>query len=68
MSEKKPPQTPTNLRPCDYRIKINWQRFIKLEISPYYEKNNNLTDEELTDRINLSIPEMEEILFCQIEK
>jgi hypothetical protein len=40
MPEKKPPQKPTNLRPYDYKITINWQRFIKLEISPYYEKHN----------------------------
>src|SRR5437868_1067910 len=35
-----------------------------------YQQDNDLTDEELTDRINsdLSIPEVEEILFCQIEK
>ena len=33
-----------------------------------YQQDNNLTDEELAERINLSIPEMEEILFCQIEK
>ncbi|KLL02402.1 MAG: hypothetical protein MRERC_2c150 [Mycoplasmataceae bacterium RC_NB112A] len=31
---------------------------------------NNLSDEELRERINcdLSIPELEEILFCQIDK
>ena len=33
-----------------------------------YQQDNNLTDEELADRINLSIPELEEVLFCQIEK
>src|SRR5438046_2285222 len=33
-----------------------------------YQQDNNLTDEELADRIDLSIPEMEEVLFCQIEK
>ena len=37
---KKPPQKPTNLRPYDYKITINWQKFTKLEISPYYEKHN----------------------------
>ncbi|CAH1755731.1 9159_t:CDS:2 [Entrophospora sp. SA101] len=40
MSEKKYLPKPTNLRtyPCD--LTINKQRFIKLEISPYYEKHN----------------------------
>src|SRR6185369_12781445 len=33
-----------------------------------YQQDNNLSDEELSDRINLSIPEIEEILFCQIDK
>jgi predicted XRE-type DNA-binding protein len=33
-----------------------------------YQQDNNLSDEELADQINLSIPEMEEILFCQIDK
>ncbi|CAH1755632.1 7369_t:CDS:2, partial [Entrophospora sp. SA101] len=33
-----------------------------------YQQDNNLTDEELAEKINLSIPEMEEILFCQIDK
>ena len=35
-----------------------------------YQQDNDLTDEELADRINsdLSLPEVEEILFCQIEK
>src|SRR5437868_7933181 len=33
-----------------------------------YQQDNNLADEELAERINLSIPEMEEVLFCQIEK
>jgi len=40
MPKGNPPQKPTNLRPYDYRIRINWQRFTKLEISPYYEKHN----------------------------
>jgi hypothetical protein len=33
-----------------------------------YQQDHNLTDEELVNRINLSIPELEEVLFCQIEK
>jgi hypothetical protein len=40
MNEKKPLPKPTNLRPRDYKITINWQRFTKLEIRPYYEKHN----------------------------
>ena len=40
MPKENRPQKPTNLRPYDYRIRINWQRFTKLEISPYYEKHN----------------------------
>ena len=33
-----------------------------------YQQDNNVTDEELAKRMNLSIPEMEEILFAQIDK
>src|SRR5690348_2784614 len=33
-----------------------------------YQQDNDISDEELSRRIDLSIPEMEEILFCQIEK
>ena len=33
-----------------------------------YQQDNHISDEELAERINLSIPEMEEILFGQIEK
>jgi|SRR5581483_3241829 len=33
-----------------------------------YQQDNDLSDEKLANRINLSIPELEEILFCQIEK
>ncbi|MCE8162863.1 MAG: hypothetical protein I3273_01145 [Candidatus Moeniiplasma glomeromycotorum] len=34
------------------------------------QQDNNLSDEELLEKINcdLSIPELEEILFCQIDK
>src|SRR3954453_23626123 len=33
-----------------------------------YQQDNDLSDEELAERVNLSIPELEEVLFCQIEK
>src|SRR6185312_14846998 len=33
-----------------------------------YQQDNNLTDEEMAERINLTTPELEEILFCQINK
>lgn len=33
-----------------------------------YQVKNNLTDEELTRKLNLSLAEVEDILFCEIEK
>src|SRR5215213_6826079 len=33
-----------------------------------YQQDNDLSDEELAEKVNLSIPELEEVLFCQIEK
>lgn len=33
-----------------------------------YKQDNNLTAEELAQRINLSVPEMKELLFCHIHK
>ena len=33
-----------------------------------YEYDNKLTTEELAERINLSIPETKELLFCHIHK
>ena len=33
-----------------------------------YQQDNDLSDEELAERVNLSIPKLEEVLFCQIEK
>jgi predicted XRE-type DNA-binding protein len=53
------PENPTPLQVAKFDI---CQRILA------YQQENNLTDEELSDRINLSIPEMEEVLFCQIEK
>ena len=33
-----------------------------------YQQDNEISDEELAEKINLSVPETEEILFCQIDK
>ena len=33
-----------------------------------YQQDNDLSDKELAEKINLSFPETEEILFCQIDK
>src|ERR1044072_3113017 len=53
------PENPTPLQVAKFDI---CQRILA------YQQDNNLVDEELAERINLSIPEMEEVLFCQIEK
>lgn len=64
MSEKKPPQKPTNLKPYDYKVAINWQRFTKLEISPYYEKHNEEFLEVLKRKgVKLSKQELAEKLI-----
>lgn len=63
MSERKPPQKPTNLRPYECDLVVNRQHLTKLEISPYYEKHNKeylealkkkrivLSKEELTTKL-----------------
>lgn len=33
-----------------------------------YQQKNDLSDEEIAQRINLTVPETEDILFCCIEK
>src|SRR3954466_11990501 len=53
------PENPTPLQVAKFDI---CQRILA------YQQDNNLSDEELAEKINLSIPEMEEVLFCQIEK
>ena len=58
MSEKKPPQKPTNLRPYDCDLLINKQHFTKLEISPYYEKHNHEYLEALKKK-NIKLPATE---------
>lgn len=64
MPEKKPPKKPANLRPYDYKITINWRRFTKIEISPYYEKHNKEYLEALEKKgIVLSKAELTEKLI-----
>lgn len=33
-----------------------------------YQKDNNLSDEEIAKRVKLSVAETKDILFCEIEK
>jgi hypothetical protein len=33
-----------------------------------YQEDNNLSDEEISQKINLTLPETEDILFCRIAK
>jgi hypothetical protein len=40
MFEREPPHKPDNLRPYPCDVVINRQRFVKSEVSPYYEKHN----------------------------
>lgn len=64
MTEKKPPQKPTNLRPYLCDLTINKQGFIKLEISPYYEKHNKEYLEKLKRKgIKLSVKELADKLI-----
>ena len=74
MSEKQPPQKPTNLRVYDCDLWINNQRFTKLEISPYYEKHNREYLESLErKKIKLSTEELAkklitDELICELAK
>src|SRR3954462_6424999 len=64
MSEKKPPQKPTNLRPYVCNLTVNNQNFTKLEVSPYYEKHNKEYLEKLERKgIKLSEKELVEKLI-----
>ena len=64
MSEKNPPQKPTNLRPYKCDLIIDGQHFTKLEISPYYEKHNKEYLEKLErEGIELSEKELAEKLI-----
>jgi|SRR4051794_5990470 len=53
------PENPTPLQVAKFEICQNILA---------YQQDNNISDKELAKRMNLSIPEMEEILFAQIEK
>jgi len=53
------PENPTPLQVAKFDI---CQRILA------YQQDNDLSDEELAEKVNLSIPELEEVLFCQIEK
>ena len=53
------PENPTPLQVAKFEICQNILA---------YQQDNNLSDKELSKRINLTVPELEEILFCQIEK
>lgn len=53
------PANPTVLQVAKYKL---CKRMLT------YQIKNNLTDEELTQKLDLSLAEMEDILFCEIEK
>src|SRR5687767_11265116 len=53
------PENPTPLQAAKFNICQNILA---------YQQDHDISDKELATRMNLSIPEMEEILFCQIEK
>lgn len=53
------PENPTALQVAKYKL-------CKKMLS--YQIRNKLTDEEIAKRINLSVAEVEDILFCCIEK
>jgi len=58
------PQKPTNLRKYDCDLTINSQRFIKLEVNPYYEKHNQEYLEALERKgIKLLVTELDEKLI-----
>jgi hypothetical protein len=71
---KKPPQKPANLRPYSCEVVINQQKFIRLEISPYYEKHNQEFLEALKrKRIKLTSSELSQKLItdnliCELVK
>src|SRR3954453_18088304 len=53
------PENPTPLQVAKFEICQNILA---------YQQDNDISDKELAKRMDLSIPEMEEILFAQIEK
>lgn len=53
------PENPTALQVAKY--KICKQMLI-------YQQDNSLSDEQIAEKIKLSVAEVEDILFCEIEK
>jgi predicted XRE-type DNA-binding protein len=53
------PENPTSLQVAKFEI---------CQTILAYQQDSNISDKELAERMNLSIPEIEEILFCQIDK
>jgi len=53
------PANPTVLQVAKYKL---CKRILT------YQIKNNLTDEELTQKLDLSLAETEDILFCEIER
>ncbi|KAG0003788.1 hypothetical protein BGZ65_001356 [Modicella reniformis] len=53
------PEKPTPLQVAKYDICQNILA---------YQQDNDLSDEDLAEKVNLTIPELEEILYCQIDK
>lgn len=64
---------PKNNREINYGLPKN---ATTLQVAKYrlckkmliYQQKNNLSDEEIANRVNLTLPETEDILFCCIEK
>lgn len=53
------PENPTPLQVAKFEICQNILA---------YQQDNNLSDKKMAEKINLTIPELEEVLFCQIER
>jgi len=53
------PENPTSLQVAKY--KLCKQMLI-------YQRDNNLSDEQIAEKVKLSVAEVEDILFCHIEK
>src|SRR4051812_18068811 len=64
MPERKLPHKPTNLREYKCDLMVEGQHFIKLEISPYYEKHNQELLEALKKKkIKLTAKQLAEKLI-----
>ena len=53
------PENPTALQVAKYKL---------CKQMLMYQQTNNLTDKEIAKKIKLSVAEVEDILFCEIEK